>query len=64
MDRAHVVTSLRIAIERAGSVRSWAKTNSFAESYVRVMLKGHKEPSERVLKALGLRRVERYEVAV
>lgn len=44
-----------------GSQKEWAKKCGISEAYLSDILRGNREPSEMVLKALGLKKVVTYE---
>lgn len=46
--------------ERMGSIRAWAKANGISETQVQWTINGRREPSFKVLKALGYHRVNMY----
>lgn len=47
---------LRRRIRRAGSQRAWAKEHRIDESVLSDVLNGRRDPSDRLCKALGVRR--------
>lgn len=56
-----VLARLREACAAAGGQNRWARENGLQYQYVSNVLHGRKPPSDRVLKPLGLRRVEGFE---
>ena len=59
--RPAVIKRLALACDVAGSRAEWARRNGFTAQYVYAVLSQASPPSDRILKALGLRKVERYE---
>jgi hypothetical protein len=60
MNTDTVRDSLRKACEDAGCAADWAKANEISAAYVSDVLNGRKEPGEKILRALGLKRVVEY----
>lgn len=56
--KSKVLASLRAACDAAGSQKSWAVANRFHPSFVTDILKGRREITDRLLKALGYERYE------
>lgn len=52
---------LQAKVDAVGTVKGWADANSVSPTFVGDVLKGYKQPSDAVLKPLGLRRVVTYE---
>ncbi|TXN47428.1 hypothetical protein FV233_05140 [Methylobacterium sp. WL7] len=52
-----VRTRLRSACAEAGGIRPWAAAHGVSASLVSEVLAGRREPAERVLTPLGLRRL-------
>jgi hypothetical protein len=55
------VLVLREQTERVNSVKAWADANGFHSSFVGDVLRGRREPSERLLEAMGVKKVVTYE---
>jgi hypothetical protein len=47
--------------EDLGSVTAWAKAKKLSQAYVAHVLQGRQEPGKKMLAALGVRRVVKYE---
>lgn len=47
---------LAARVRAAGTAKNWADANDIAPSYVSDVLRGRKEPGERILTALGIER--------
>ncbi len=60
---ADVVEALKSAVELAGGLRAWGKVHQFTASYLSDVLNGRRNPSERLARAVGFRRVQGWEVA-
>jgi len=52
-----VLAALREAVDAAGSQRTYAKGIGVSQAYLGDVLHGRRHPGERVLSALGLRRI-------
>jgi len=52
---------LRQEIEKHGTAKAWADAHKLAPSYVSDVLKGNREPADRIMDALGLQRLVTYE---
>jgi hypothetical protein len=61
LSKADVITRLRDACQALGSENAWAKAHGMSQTYVFNVLRGRREPAERILLALGLRRRVIYE---
>lgn len=61
MTEAEVIAELRRLIEAAGDQSTWAKQNSLSPAYVCDVLQGRRAPGRSILKAMGLKKVVRYE---
>ena len=48
---------LKAAIEKAGSQRAWAREHGLSAPFVNDVLRGNRQPSDRICEALGLVRV-------
>jgi hypothetical protein len=55
-----VYAELRARCEAAGSQKAWAEAHGIAPQHLNDVLSTRRELSDRVLRALGLVRVERY----
>lgn len=53
---------IRQACKKAGSQRKWALNNGLSPQYVNDVLRGYREPSDKIAKALGYERVEGWEL--
>lgn len=54
---------LQAAVDRAGGQGAFAKVAGVTQPYVSDVLKGRRPPSEKLLAAVGLRKIVRYEPA-
>jgi hypothetical protein len=61
MNRNEFTKLLVDACDAAGSQKAWASAHGFAGSFVSDVIKERRKPSERMLSALRLRRVESFE---
>lgn len=61
MTAAEVRDLLREACIDAGSQRAWATEHGVSPVYVSDVLSGRREPGEKILDALGLRKIVSYE---
>ena len=52
---------LKQHIEMAGTASAWATKNSFNPTFVYAVLNGKSAPSERLLSAVGIKKVVTYE---
>jgi hypothetical protein len=59
MNVDQVRTALDKACDQAGSLRKWAKANKFSPAFVSDVIRGNRPPSETILAALGLEKIER-----
>lgn len=59
-DRLDLFAELRRACREAGGQKAWAAEHGIAPQHVCDVLAGRREMSDRILGALGFRRVERY----
>jgi hypothetical protein len=50
-------------VQRAGGQRTWAATARVSQAYVSDVLNGRRDPGDSIVRALGLRKVVRYEDA-
>ncbi len=62
LTREQVVQRLEKACKDAGSQNLWAKANGISQSYVSDVIRGNRGVGDLMLKALGLKRIERYDV--
>lgn len=60
MTAAEVRVLIKARCEAAGSQRKWAKSVKLSPAFVNLVLQGQ-EPSDAILKPLGLKRVVSYE---
>lgn len=60
MDALDVCRILRDQCRSAGGQRAWAQANGVSEQYVCDILNARREPGDKILAAIGLRRVVRY----
>lgn len=56
----NVLTELNKAIDKAGNQVSFARANDISTAYVNDVVRGRKEPGDKILSALGLERVITY----
>ena len=61
MNARHVRELLATECRKAGSQRAWAQAHAVSEQYVCDVLMQRREPAEKILSALGLRRIVTYE---
>ena len=52
---------LRMEIALCGSAGKWAAKNQVSTAYVSDVLRGRRDPGEKILQALGLRKIVGYE---
>jgi len=52
-----VLCALSAAVDAAGSQRAYARSIGVSQAYVGDILAGNRQPGDRVLAALGLRRI-------
>lgn len=57
LKRTDVIASLVIAINVAGSQKKFAERYDISEQYVSDVLRGRREPGEKILEVLGYERV-------
>lgn len=57
LTNAEVLAALREAVDAAGSQRTYAASIGVSQAYLGDVLHGRRHPGERVLSALGLRRI-------
>lgn len=55
-----VITRLRDAIAREGSQKAFAQAHHISEQYLSDVLRGRREPGQKILDALGVERIIRY----
>lgn len=55
-----VITRLRAAIDDAGSQASFAEKHGISLQYVNDVVRGRREPGQKILDALGIERVVVY----
>ena len=60
LDAVGVFAELRRAILASGGQKAWAEAHSIAPQHLNDVLMTRRAMSDRILAALGLRRVERY----
>lgn len=60
LDGADVFAELARAIRDAGGQKAWCEAHGIAPQHVNDVLHARREISDRILRALGLRRVVRY----
>ena len=60
MNTEQVRQLLKKACDAAGSQRQWALAHGLSAPYVNDVIKGNRSPGESIIKALGLRKEERY----
>lgn len=58
MTEKQVVALIRKEVERAGTIRAAALSWGVTPAYVSFILSGDRKPGEKILKAMGLRRVK------
>lgn len=58
MNQNQVIARVRGEVERAGSIRALAREWGVTHAYLCMVLSGKKPPGDKVLKLLGLRKVE------
>jgi hypothetical protein len=61
MTRDEAMTILRNHIEKEGSMRAFADKHDFNVSFISDIMRGRREPSERILLAVGVKKVVTYE---
>src|SRR5215468_2286677 len=61
LDQKDVVRLLRLEVNRAGSQKKWAKKNGVTPSLISMVLSGDRPLSNKIIRALKLRRVVVYE---
>ena len=61
MTEPEVIAELRRLIEAVGDQSAWAKQNGLSPAYVCDVLLGRRAPGKSILKAMGLKKVVRYE---
>jgi hypothetical protein len=61
MEQDEVVSALRAACENAGGQKAWASANGVSYQFVGDVLHGRRQPSDAVLRPLGLVRTVSYE---
>lgn len=59
-DLIDVARMLREACQKAGGQAAWGAPHGIPRQVVHNVMSGHRRPTERVLRALGLREVTRY----
>ena len=57
LSNSEVLAALREAVTTAGSQRTYASRIGVSQAYLADVLHGRRHPGERVLSALGLRRI-------
>ena len=60
LDTASVTSRLISEVERAGNQTRWCIENDVSPAYLSDVLKGRREPGEKILAALGLERITYY----
>lgn len=60
LDAASVTSKLISEVERAGNQARWCIENDVSNAYLSDVLKGRREPGEKILAALGLERITYY----
>ncbi len=60
IDRIDVFRRLREACDAAGGQAAWAERHDVSATYVSDVLNDRTPPGEKVLRALGLKKVDRY----
>jgi transcriptional regulator with XRE-family HTH domain len=61
LTHAEFLAALQAAVDAAGGQRPFAAMLGVTPGYLSQIVTGHRPPSERVLTALGYRRVDAYE---
>jgi hypothetical protein len=61
MTTEEVVQMLQAAVKQAGSQEAWARRHGCAIGRVGEVVRGRRDPDDRILAGLGLRRVVTYE---
>jgi DNA-binding phage protein len=64
LEPKEIVQLLRAEVKKAGSQTAWAKRVGIERSFVNFVLHGRKQPTEKIILALGLRRVLRQRVDI
>jgi hypothetical protein len=54
MELSEVIHLLRLRCAQAGSQAAWAREHGLAQTYVNEVLRGNRNPGEKLLHALGL----------
>lgn len=57
-----LIERLRDAVNRAGSQKDFAQQHGISEQYLSDVLRSRREPGQKILDALGVERVVRYQV--
>jgi hypothetical protein len=57
LERKDIIELLRADIEKAGSQSAWARKSRIDRTFINNVLQGRRQPSRRMLRALGLRAV-------
>ena len=57
----HLLYLLAAACAAAGSQREWAKANGISPQYLTDILKGRRQPNDRIARCIGWRRVVAFE---
>ena len=61
MNEQDVIARLREAIAAAGSQRAYAQAHNISEQYLSDVVRGRREPGQKILDALGIERVITYQ---
>jgi DNA-binding phage protein len=64
LDNNDIVHMLRTEVKKTGSQMAWAKKVGIDRAFINKVLHGRQQPTERIILALGLRRVPRQRVDI
>lgn len=60
LNERDILDRMRAAVEQAGSQRAFAEQHKISLQYVNDVLRGRREPGQRILDALGVEKVVSY----
>jgi transcriptional regulator with XRE-family HTH domain len=63
MDSNDVVLALCELVDAEGSQQAFADSIGVSQSHLSDVMRGRREPGAKILRAMGLRRISRYEAA-
>lgn len=59
--KGELLVELRLSVELANSQKTWAEFVGISQQYLSDVLNGHREPGDKICKALGYQKVVLFE---